>query len=66
MQETFYVVEGQVVLTLEGTPNRLGPGDYLHVEPGEAHFLDNNGEVPVKIVITAAPFTDGDKVALEE
>ena len=66
MEETIYVVEGSVRLTLNGVPYDLVPGDFVSMQPGEVHFLDNVGDVPCKYVISAAPPVDGDKVLLEE
>ncbi len=66
MEETVYVVEGSVVITLDGTPYELGPGDFFRIDPGEVHFLDNVGDVPCKYIISAAPFVAGDKILLEE
>ena len=64
MQEGFYVMEGIVTMIIEGEKVLLHPGDYIHIEPGEGHIICNYGEENVKMVVTAAPFVDGDKVML--
>ena len=64
MQESFYVLEGCVTMIIEGETNILNPGDYMHIEPGEGHIFRNEGEVPVKMVLAAAPYKDGDKVMM--
>lgn len=64
MQEGFYVMEGTVTMLIEGEKAVLSPGDYIHIEPGEGHIICNHGDSVVKMVVTAAPFVEGDKVML--
>jgi mannose-6-phosphate isomerase-like protein (cupin superfamily) len=64
MQESFYILEGTVTMTIEGEEVKLKPGDYIHIEPGEGHIIRNPGVQPVKMVVTAAPFKEGDKIML--
>lgn len=62
MQESFYVLEGTVTMFIDGKKCVLCPGDYIHLEPGEAHKVCNYGDVNVKMVVTAAPFKENDKI----
>ena len=42
--EAFYVLEGEVALTLEGETRALGPGSYVHVPAGTVHAYENLSE----------------------
>ena len=59
-------MEGTVTMIVEGREVVLNPRDYIHIEPGEGHIVFNQGESKAKMVVTAAPFMDGDKVMLSE
>ena len=65
MQESFFVLEGMVTMIVEGKKVVLKPGDYIHIEPGEGHIICNrDDEHKVRMVVTAAPFVEGDKVMI--
>lgn len=65
MQESFFILEGTVTMNIDGIESVLNPGDYIHIEPGEGHIVSNHGDVNVKMVVTAAPFVEGDKVMMD-
>ena len=65
MEENFYILEGVVTMFVEGEKYVLSVGDYAHLEPGEAHKVCNYGEAKVKMVVTAAPYKENDKVMVE-
>jgi len=65
MQEGFYVLEGTVTMIIGGEKAVLNPGDYIHIEPGEGHIVCNYGESKAKMVVTAAPYKEGDKVMMK-
>nr|WP_292768694.1 cupin domain-containing protein [Mesorhizobium sp.] len=47
--ETGYVLEGEVVMSVEGEPDRtLKPGDSFVIPPGAAHDVKSVGSVPAK------------------
>ncbi len=47
--ETGYVLEGEVVMSVEGQPDRtLKPGDSFVIPPGAAHDVKSVGSVPAK------------------
>ena len=50
---------------VDGVVNHLHPGQLIHIEPGEIHYVVNPYDKPVKMVSTLAPFTDPDKVEVE-
>lgn len=45
--ETFRTLEGTVTVVREGDPIRLGPGESLTVEPGQAHTFRNDTDETV-------------------
>ena len=60
MEENFFILEGEVNIVVDGVVNHL-----IHVEPGEIHYVVNPYGKPVKMISTLAPFTDPDKVEVE-
>ena len=66
MQESFYILEGRVTISVLRDGGawediRLAEGDYLHLEPGEAHRIRNESTEVLRMVVTAAPYAEGDK-----
>ncbi|MCH4054407.1 MAG: cupin domain-containing protein [Atopobiaceae bacterium] len=65
MEENFYVMEGNPTFTIDGTELAAQPGDFIHVEPGEAHEIENRSDAPCLFVINTDPYIEaGDKVLL--
>jgi quercetin dioxygenase-like cupin family protein len=65
MEENFYVLEGSVDIYVDDVKHTLTKGQFIHIEPGETHYLVNTSAAPVKLTATLAPFTDGDKIEVE-
>ena len=65
MEENFYILEGEIDIVVDGVVNHLRPGQMIHIEPGEIHYVINNSDKPMKMISTLAPFTDPDKVDVE-
>lgn len=65
MEENFYVIEGTVEVTVDGVTHILTPGQFIHIEPKEVHYLCNTSNTVVKLVSTLAPFVDVDKVEVD-
>ncbi|WP_161880808.1 cupin domain-containing protein [Deinococcus alpinitundrae] len=64
-EETFYTLEGHVVMWTNGLRIELGPGDYHRCDPMEMHYLVNEGEVPWRAVFIKAPHNPGDGVTVD-
>ena len=47
-QAVLFVVEGQMVLTLEGMRHEMGEGGYAYIPPGAAWMLSNESDAPVR------------------
>ncbi|MCL2243595.1 MAG: cupin domain-containing protein [Treponema sp.] len=61
MEENFFVLEGTVTIVVDGKPNDLSPGQFIHIEPGEVHYVINRSSSTVRMTSCLAPFRDGDK-----
>lgn len=65
MEENFFILEGKVDIVVDGKKNALSAGDFIHIEPGEVHYVKNAYDAPVKMVSALAPFQEVDKVSVE-
>ncbi|MER7394196.1 cupin domain-containing protein [Streptomyces sp. NPDC000151] len=54
-EEFLHVVSGDLEITLDGEPVRLGPGDSLLVPIGVRHRLVNSGQEPARVVFHLSP-----------
>jgi quercetin dioxygenase-like cupin family protein len=57
-QEAFYVLEGEVELTLGPEAVRGGPGTFVLVPGGLAHTFGNPSSVPARVLVLHAPAMD--------
>lgn len=65
MEEDFYILEGEVDIVVDGVVNRLKAGQFIHIEPGEIHYVINNSDKVMKMVSTLAPYQEVDKITVE-
>ncbi len=65
MEENFYILEGEVDIVVDGVVHHLTQGQLIHIEPSEVHYVVNNSKGIVKMISTLAPYTDPDKVDVE-
>lgn len=65
MEENFFVLEGEVDIVVDGVVHHLVPGDFIHIEPSETHYVLNNSGGPIKMISTLAPYQDDDKINLD-
>ena len=61
-RQFFYVLEGEVAIELEGVVHRLHPGEGLHVPPGSAHQVRNEGASDARFVAVSSPKSHGDRI----
>ncbi len=65
--ETFYVVAGTVMLSLDGRMRRMEVGDYARIKPGQLHrFHCAEASGPAIIVECSTYHDDADVVRLED
>ncbi|MDR2552839.1 MAG: cupin domain-containing protein [Treponema sp.] len=65
MEENFYILEGTVTIVVDETVHILGPGQFIHVEPKEVHYVVNNFSAPVRMISSLAPYQQVDKTEVE-
>lgn len=65
MEENFFVLEGTVTIYVNGKPNELCAGQFIHIEPREVHYVANKSSSVVRMTAALAPFKDGDKIETE-
>lgn len=61
-RQFFYVLDGEAALELQGTVHRLCRGEGLHVPPGAAHQMRNDGASDLRFLVVSAPRSHGDRV----
>jgi quercetin dioxygenase-like cupin family protein/lambda repressor-like predicted transcriptional regulator len=54
-EEFAYVIEGELIFTVDGEEYRLGPGDSIHVLPTVPHAIRNDTHEPVKVLWVLTP-----------
>ncbi|MDR2767761.1 MAG: cupin domain-containing protein [Treponema sp.] len=65
MEENFYILEGTVIIVVDGTAHTLTEGQFIHIEPREVHYVVNKSSSVVRMVSTLAPFRETDKIAVD-
>jgi quercetin dioxygenase-like cupin family protein len=65
MEENFHVLEGTVTIVVDNAAHTLTPGQFIHIEPHEVHYVINKSSSVVRMVSTLAPFRENDKIEVE-
>lgn len=65
MEENFHVLKGKVDIIVDGEVHTLSAGDFIHIEPGEVHYVNNPYDETMVMISTLAPFQESDKVEVE-
>lgn len=65
MEENFYILEGTATIVVDGTPHDLKPGQLIHIEPGEVHYVINRSSSVIKMIASLAPYQESDKVEVD-
>jgi len=60
-RQFFYVLVGEATLEVDGEVHRLRAGEGLHVPPGAAHQLRNEGNMEIRFLVISAPKSHGDR-----
>lgn len=61
-RQFFYVLEGELVMGMEGQAVLLCAGEGLEVGPGVAHQAANRGSADVRFLVVSQPPSHGDRV----
>ena len=54
-EEFYYVLNGQLVVFLDGEEHKLNAEDSMHFSSRHLHRLENRGDVPVQVVAVTTP-----------
>lgn len=54
-EEGFYILEGEITLTIDGREFRAGPGSSANLPVGVPHMFRNNTDKPARMIVTVAP-----------
>ena len=60
-RQFFYALAGHATLEVDGVVHGLAPGESLHVPPGAAHQLRNDGTTDVRFLVISVPRSHGDR-----
>ncbi|MCE5260337.1 MAG: cupin domain-containing protein [Chloroflexi bacterium] len=62
VEETFYIVEGEGTIIVNGEEHAVAAGDVLRMETRDRHELRNSGSTNLKLVFIKCPYLPEDKV----
>ena len=65
VEESFYVLEGQVACNANGIRHALTAGDAVRLETHEHHDMVNESKRPVKMVFIKHPYLPKDRVDVQ-
>lgn len=54
-EEGFYVLDGEITFTVNGERVVAGPGTFANIPVGSVHSFKNEGDRPVRMLISVAP-----------
>jgi mannose-6-phosphate isomerase-like protein (cupin superfamily) len=60
-QQFFFVLEGVLVIEVDGTRHSLGAWHGLHVPAGAPHRVFNQGPSPAQFLVVSQPPSHGDR-----
>ena len=64
VEETFYVLAGEGIFTVNDRPYAAGPGDVYRLDPEDRHDITCAGVTPLDLVFIKCPYAPEDKVNL--
>ena len=60
-RQLFYVLEGELVMEVEGVVHTLGARTALEIAPGVAHQARNDSSADVRFLVVSQPPSHGDR-----
>jgi mannose-6-phosphate isomerase-like protein (cupin superfamily) len=54
-QETYYILQGEGLMDVDGESHVLHPGTACNMQPGEKHRIENQGSVDLEFLAICAP-----------
>jgi quercetin dioxygenase-like cupin family protein len=62
VEETFWLLEGSAILSVDGEPHHLVAGDAVRLEAKRRHSISNESDQPMKMAFIKCPYLPKDKV----
>ena len=61
-QQFFYVLEGQIMMEVEGETTLVDAGSGIRIMPGTRHQVRNPSSGPVRFLVMSQPPSHGDRI----
>ena len=55
IEEIYYIVSGNGVMTVGGERREVGPGDAIYIPRETRHTLENTGDAPIRLLLVCGP-----------
>lgn len=65
LEESFFTLEGEVSLYVNGEKHHLQKGDFFRCDPLEMHYFVNESQTPWKAIFVKAPYDPKDGVTVD-
>jgi mannose-6-phosphate isomerase-like protein (cupin superfamily) len=65
LEEVFYVIQGTLIIHIDGQKIRAKEGDVYTINPKEVHNLENDAEEEVQILFNKSPVIKGDRFEVD-
>lgn len=62
VEETFYILEGTGLFTINGAAHTVAAGDVLRMEANDQHAVRNDGTTALRLIFIKCPYLPQDKV----
>jgi mannose-6-phosphate isomerase-like protein (cupin superfamily) len=61
-QQFFYILDGEVLMEVDGENHLLAAGTGMHIMPGTRHQIRNPSSSPVRFLVISQPSSRGDRI----
>jgi len=61
-QQFFYILDGEVLMEVDGENHLLAAGSGMHILPGTRHQIRNPSSGPVRFLVISQPSSRGDRI----
>lgn len=66
MEEIYFIAEGSGLMHVAGNERQVGKGDAIVVKPGERHFIHNNTDEELRLIVTCTPAWTPESLIFDE
>ncbi len=61
-QQFFFVLNGEIIMEIDGKTTLVGAGSGIRVFPGQRHQVRNPSSGPVRFLVVSQPMSHGDRI----